>query len=105
MKNKYVKISLQVLLVFSTLILVSFIPDYLHDFFGDTLCEGRVYNRMGDFSKNYYSGCDYLDYNEHNPMWHWGYRHWIWIIMGVCLFIIQLVRVGDIIDDSVNDKH
>lgn len=58
---------------------VSFIPDYLHGFFGDEYC--KVPN-------HWYAG------GMHDtPTWHWGYRHWLFIIMGIALFIVQVINL------------
>lgn len=90
-------ISFRVIALFIIAMLISFIPDYLHNFFGDWICKGAKYGNViaeTDASWSHYEliGCDYCS-RVHNPVLHWGYRHWLFFIMGVILFIIQLVDI------------
>ncbi len=82
-------LALRIVLLFTAAIFLSFLPDYLHDFFGDWHCSGRQYVSPE------YVGCDYNtgNFNTHPPTLHWGYRHWLWISMGLCLAIIQIVDI------------
>lgn len=91
----YLKLSFQVMMVFLVIIFASFIPDYYHDFFGDWHCVGRQY--IKDIG---YTGCKYGNDLMHDPEWHWGYRHWIWSLMGSSLFIIQIVRIVNFINKN-----
>ncbi len=61
--------------------LVSFIPDYLHGFFGDEYC--TTYTHGGNENPYYHT----------TPRWHWGYRHWLFIFMGITLFIVQVINL------------
>ncbi len=79
-------ISLRVIALFVIAMFVSFIPEYLHDFFGDTYC--KIQHHM-------YAG----NYHDH-PENHWGYRHWLFFIMGVILFIIQAFDIIVYIDND-----
>lgn len=72
----------------------SLIPDLFPNIFGDWHCVGSG-KRMDDYN---YPLCNYAGHGFHNPMWHWGYRHWVWITMGLFLFIVQFVRIIDLID-------
>jgi hypothetical protein len=90
-------ISFRIIALFVIAILVSFIPDYLHNFFGDWLCEGAKYGKLipeTDACWSHYEliGCDYGS-GVHNPTLHWGYRHWLFFAMGVILFIIQAIDI------------
>jgi hypothetical protein len=84
------KLTLQVTAVFAIIILGSFIPDALHNFFGDWFCKGRVNG----------AGCDEGESYSHLPQWHYGYRHVMWILMNICLFIIQAFRIGMFIKEK-----
>ena len=86
-------ISLRVIALFIVAIFISFIPEYLPDFFGDWVCKGR------EFVINGYFGCDYK-YNLHNPENHWGYRHWLFFTMGLVLFTIQTVGIINYSDNN-----
>lgn len=96
------KLSLKIIAIFSIAILSTFIADNLHEFFGDWLCEGA---RVGKFipetgaNLSHYEliGCDYG--GRHNPTWHYGYRHWIYIVMCVVLFCFNL---GKSIEESIS---
>lgn len=79
-------ISLRVILLFTVAMFVSFIPDYLHDFFGDWTCKGCNYGEPGRY--------------VHDPSLHWGYRHWLFLSMGIILFIIQAVDLIMYIDSK-----
>ena len=95
-------ISLRVIALFTVAMLVSFIPEYLPDFFGDWVCKGREY--VAPIKEGFtgsYIGCDYT-YDQHNPTTHWGYRHWLFFGMGLVLFLIQMV---DIIIFTANEEN
>lgn len=97
-------ISLRIILLFTTAMFVSFIPDYLHKFFGDWECIGSIpWKYQPDDEHNYshiiYKGCMYGG-DHHLKTIHWGYRHWLFFAMGVILFIIQSI---DIINYSDKD--
>lgn len=90
-----IKISIRVLLLFLIAMLVSFIPDYLHTFFGDTYCmgSGRFIKGETDWVDGYYENCNYAAWSYHDSMWHWGYRHWLFLVMGIILSIIQIADI------------
>lgn len=98
MKNKTIKISIRIILLFVTAIFLSFIPDYLFSFFGDWYCSGS-----GDYTRHDYikiwQKCDYTD-EFHLQSWHWGYRHWLYLSMGICLAIIQIADVFILINKT-----
>lgn len=98
----YTRLSVQIIFIFCTVIFVSFIPDSLHGFFGDFHCKGAEYisshlddNKQMVYGK--YIGCRFISV-EHDPEWHWGYRHWIWFFMGLFLFAVQVARVVKFIE-------
>jgi hypothetical protein len=91
--NKTIKISIRIIAVFMVAIIMSVIPDLFPNLFGDWLCEGH-YEQI--------KGCLYIgEYgNFHQPTWHWGYRHWLWFLMGIALFIIQVIDIIDKLEDK-----
>lgn len=91
-------ISLRVILLFTVAMFVSFIPDYLHDFFGDWTCKGCEFVQDKVFGS--YIGCHYGDVHVHDATLHWGYRHWLFFLMGIILFIIQVVDLIMYIDSK-----
>ena len=108
MTNKKINIlSLRVIVLFGMAMLVSFIPDYFHNFFGDWTCKGSGIGKYypadaNNYAHTIYNGCMYGGDN-HLSKTHWGYRHWLFFAMGLTLFIIQTI---DIINYNLreNDK-
>ena len=94
MNKLYILISFRIILLFTTAILMSFIPDYLPEIF-DVKCEGT--------SQLTYHGITYHQCSEslgdcstrlsHKPKYHWGYRHLLFCFMGICLFILQACEI------------
>ena len=91
----YTKVSINIIIIFVTIIASSLIPDYFPNLFGDWLCQGSIEQIQDTY---YYKGCNYANEGFHNSQWHWGYRHWIWMCMGLSLFIVQVVRIIVLID-------
>ena len=87
MKNKN---KLRILLMFTIIMAASFIPDHYHSFFGDWLCQGSG-ELIAD--TNHYQRCNYADCYYHNPTWHWGFRHYVWMILGLTFLIINIVEL------------
>jgi hypothetical protein len=92
---KSIKISIRIVLLFAAIMVFSFIGEYLHDFFGDWKCQGSIERVTDSYS---YKGCNYGDFGFHDPSWHWGYRHWIFFLMGFCLSIVQAVGIINLIN-------
>jgi len=95
------KISLQIVILFTIAILATFIPEAFPKFFGDWTCKGSEYG------KGYHDiiGCDYLDYGAHSPTNHWGWRHWIYLAMGLTLFIYNaFILITNIDNNSKNEN-
>jgi len=87
MKNK-----LKLITIFAIVILFSFIPETFPEFFGDWVCQGGKLIVQG----NSYDivGCSYTQ-QDHMPSTHWGFRHWMWTLCGVTLFIWNVVELID----------
>lgn len=88
-------ISFRFFILFAIAIIISFIPDFLHNFFGDWVCKGSgVWTDSPKESaySGFWSGCNYVS-SQHDSTWHWGYRHWLFFIMGIVLFTIQVVDI------------
>ena len=93
--NYYTRLSFNIMIVFLIAILASFIPENMPTFFGDWVCNGGKYVSTGEYTYDV-QGCDYGPQNNHLPTLHWGFRHWLWLLMGTTLFIIQIVRISKI---------
>lgn len=92
---KILKISCRIILLFSAVMAFSLIADSLPDFFGDWKCEGSIEKIPGIYA---YKGCNYGDFGYHDASWHWGYRHWVFFLMGFCLSIVQAVDIINLIN-------
>lgn len=90
--SKTTEISLRIATMFLFAIGMSFIPEIFPTFFGDEICTGS-----GDLTianqgyPVHYEFCDYDYY--HNKTIHWGYRHWLYLTMGISLFITQVISL------------
>jgi hypothetical protein len=80
---KHFKIMGRIVLLFSIIMFMSFIPDSFPEFFGDWYCDGGNYYKQ--------EGCLYGPAAIHGPTVHWGFRHYIWVFMGITLFIYNAV--------------
>lgn len=101
MNNIFTKVSINIVLVFMTIIMFSFIPDEFPSLFGDRLC---TTGNSPDY-QFCIEGYRYVT-NPHAPgKWHWGYRHWLWLFMGIFLFIVQVVRIITLIGDNQNASN
>lgn len=75
--------------LFTVAIFSTFIPEYLHGFFGDRYCYEPI------------KGCkDTVARYEYQPHYHWGYRHWLYFVMTLILFILQAVRIIEYVSNE-----
>ncbi len=101
---KSIKISVNVIMIFGIAISMSIVPELYPSFFGDWKCVGNYKS-----TTTLYHGCmEYYNMaNElHEPTMHWGYRHFLYLFMGIALFLIQVSRVVYLINknDKINEK-
>jgi hypothetical protein len=73
---------LKLALVFITIMGASFIPSCFPEFFGDWVCKGG--------EKCRHLSCSY----NTPPTLHYGFRHWIFILMGIIFTIISLFEIS-----------
>ncbi len=99
MKNKNLKVSIRIILLFVLAILLSKVPDLYPDFFGDWLCKGSGTRLEGGYMYEY-TGCNYGE-GFHDKTWHWGYQHFLYFSMGLSLAGIQIYEIVNIL----NKKH
>ena len=90
------KSKIKILVIFLVMFFASFIPESNHQLFGDWKCQGARFEYGEDHNKHY--GCKYGTV-EHGATWHWGTRHWIWVLTGLTFSIWTIVEVI-----SENDK-
>lgn len=82
-------LSLQVVAIFAVAMLASLMPDLYPEFFGDYKCTGKLWNEK----LNVYLGCSAPAEGPHGPTNHWGYRHFLFFLMGIVLFVLQAIRL------------
>lgn len=86
--NLWYGLSLRIIALFVTAIIVSYTPELFRDIFGDKpYPEDGRYHRTGFIDEE----------------WNWGYRHYLYFLMCLCLFIVQAVRLGMWIDKNKDD--
>lgn len=88
------KAKLKIVFGFFIVFLMSFVPELNHDLFGDWICQGATIDAEV-LKKNHYltHGCQYGPRSVHDPMMHYGFRHWVWIFCGITFFIWNIVEV------------
>jgi hypothetical protein len=86
--NLWYGTSLRIIALFVTAMLVSFSPELFRGFFGDSIYP----------DPNYKYGHGFID-----QKWDWGYRHYLYFIMCVFLFIVQACRLVKWIDENKNE--
>ena len=96
--NYWTKISLNIAAAFAVAIFASFIPELAPDFFGDWSCKGSKLLKETTLHYYQYEGCQYNNSmtGQHGPTTHWGVRHWLWMLMGLTLFVVQIFRINSI---------
>lgn len=93
MKNKNLILSFKVVILFMVAMVFSLIGENLHTFFGDWYCGGSgelVQTKYTDYLHN--ENCNYIN-SRHEATWHWGYRHYLFVVMGFTLFVLQVVNI------------
>jgi hypothetical protein len=87
------KSKLKILAVFVVMFFASFVPESNHELFGDWKCKGGQMIRYEN-KPTEYIGCQYTGGGvQHNPTWHWGIRHWVWLLTGLTFSIWTIVEV------------
>ena len=101
--SKTINVSIRVIAMFMGAILLSYIPVLMPKFFGDWYCQGKWIISTDQNGFNQYLGCDTGE-GRHNAEWHWGYQHWLFFFMGLCLMIIQIVDIINLINKNENEQ-
>jgi hypothetical protein len=86
------KLKTKIVALFAFIFIASYVPENYPTAFGDWKCKGS-----GEIIENnpsaliHYKGCDYTAY--HNPTWHWGFRHYLWITLGLTLTAVSVYQI------------
>ena len=106
MNKLYILISFRIILLFTTAIIMSFIPDYLPEIF-DVKCDGT--SPVTYYGSTYYQCSetwgDCSSRLQHPAQYHWGYRHFLFCFMGICLFILQVVEIINKLNKDSNETN
>lgn len=88
--SNWEKLSIRIIILFVVAMIVSYIPEMsiMRDFFSDSYCT--------------LENCS-TEWSHRKPEWHWGWRHWLFLFMGLALFITQAIRLGVFIDKNKFD--
>jgi len=78
----FYSIAIRIIILFTIAIFSTFIPDYLREFFGDTLHE------CGERCTRYCA-----NYNTPDKLYDWGARHYWYATMTTTLFTLALASV------------
>lgn len=98
-------ISARIILLFTVAIFSTFVGDKCRDFFGDTHCEGARYEKKvinKEIVDNLVGCLEGYTRIEHEPTWHWGYRHWLYMAMCLALFVFQAINLINYINSKYN---
>lgn len=98
---KLFKISIQIIFMFVSAMLISIIPENL-ELFGDWTCSGSgtFVAPTYHYVDGHFQRCNYAQFGYHDAIRHWGYRHWLFCIMGLCLFVVQIFKLGETIESE-----
>jgi hypothetical protein len=86
MKNK-----IKIFAIFVMMFFASFVPESNHELFGDWHCKGGQI--IVNDGPDEYKGCQYGYELCHNATWHWGARHWIWLLTGITFTAWTIVEI------------
>ena len=86
--SKNLKLVIDILLISVFIMIFSFVPENAREFFGDWQCQGS-----GEAIKDtyHYTGCNYGGGGYHDPEWHWGFRHYVWMLTGFAITIVRVI--------------
>ena len=87
------KSKLKILVIFIVMFVASFVPESNHELFGDWKCKGAN-SWWGDDDKRKHEGCTYGT-PVHESTWHWGTRHWIWLMAGLTFSVWTVIELID----------
>lgn len=100
-KSFYIRIAIPFTIAFIMSFLTSSVPPSV---FGDWKCQGRTTIEVKEHTHNgdiFYSdkikGCRYLGAfeSDHEQIFHWGFRRYIFFAMSLVLFIYSMIKAFD----------
>lgn len=94
MRNTYTNIQVRIIIIFICAMFYSFIPEFVREFFDDTHCKtGSGLWIYGSNVAGHFQYCNYSNHSHEAGHWHWGYRHWLFMSMGICLSVVQIISL------------
>jgi len=86
------KLLLQITVAFLIPIIISFLTDLLPlSILGDWKCNGSETIINGNTDEIIQNGCNVG--NIHSATLHYGYRHWLLILLGIVLFVANMFQI------------
>lgn len=98
MKNKFTQLIITFMIAFSASFITDLVP---YQYLGDWKCKGsksiEVLDHYSDGQEYFHHqtvGCQYASIDsQHGPTKHWGFRHWLLIVMGIVLFFYRIIVI------------
>ncbi len=87
MNKFYTKVSLNIIAVFFVMMVMSIVPEVLPNGWFSYYCPADTVHEA--------DGWKHVGY----ATYHWTWRHYVWVFMGFALFIVQVVRIIEIIEN------
>ena len=85
------KLKTKIVALFALIFIASYVPEKYPTAFGDWKCQGSGEELETSGEMIHYKNCDYLAY--HGATWHWGFRHYLWLGLGLTLTAITVHQI------------
>jgi hypothetical protein len=92
------KVKTKIVALFAFIFIASYVPESYPTAFGDWKCKGSGKELETNGSIIHYKNCDYLAY--HNAKWHWGFRHYLWLTLGLTLTGLSIYQIVEEYDNK-----
>jgi hypothetical protein len=95
------KVKIKIVALFAVIFLAGFIPEKYPTAFGDWKCKGsgeKIVSGTGWDATYHYAKCNFYGY--HNPKYHWGFRHYLWLTLGLTLTAISVYQIVEEYDNK-----
>lgn len=88
------KLKIKIVALFAFIFIASYVPENYPTAFGDWKCQGSGKEiSEKDYPKYVFENCNY--YGFHKQTWHWGFRHYLWIGLGLTLTGISFFQIAE----------
>jgi hypothetical protein len=88
------KLKTKIVALFAFIFIASYVPENYPKAFGDWKCKGSGKEiSEKDYPKYIFENCNYFGF--HHAKWHWGFRHYVWIGLGLTLTAISFYQIAE----------